>query len=215
MVASVDHGAGTPSVLAARTAASGGACLKNSATAGLLALDKYHGAAVEDCMGVLEKVVEKSRSAASPCTLDEAAEYVINEIRGNGERVSGFGHRQHTHDPRVDRLFELTLEAGVEGIYIQASKAITQALKKIIGKDLPINIDGAVATILCELHYPKGLGNAPFLIARFTGILAHSYEEIEKMPRMRRIDPIDHGYCGPALRKLTPGSDADEGKKPL
>ncbi len=211
MVASIDHGAGTPSVLTARTAASGGACLKNAATAGMLALDKFHGAAVEDCMIVLQRVVDASRDPVSPRTIDEAAKFIVKEARENEARIPGFGHRQHPHDPRVDKLFNLTLEAGVEGIYIQASLDIAKALKNETGKDLPINIDGAVAAILCELHYPPGLGNAPFLIARLAGILAHSYEEIVKMPRMRRIDPVNHGYCGPARRKLPDQSNINKG----
>ena len=211
MVASIDHGPGTPSVLTARTAASGGAGLKNAATAGMLALDKFHGAAVEDCMVILERVVDASRNPVAPCSLDDSARSVVNAIRETGERIPGFGHRQHPRDPRVDKLFKLTNEAGVEGIYIQASLEIAKALKNELGTDLPINIDGAVAAILCELHYPTGLGNAPFLIARFAGILAHSYEEILKMPRMRRIDPVNYGYSGPAPRKLSDQSDLDEG----
>ncbi len=50
MVASIDHGAGAPSVLAARTAISGGATLQAAAAAGLLTLGEYHGAAVESSM---------------------------------------------------------------------------------------------------------------------------------------------------------------------
>ena len=47
MVASIDHGAGPPSVLAARTAISGGASLPAAAAAGLLTFGDFHGAAVE------------------------------------------------------------------------------------------------------------------------------------------------------------------------
>jgi citrate synthase len=202
MVASIDHGAGTPSVLAARTAATGGANLKNAATAGLLTLDRFHGAAIEECMGILETIIGTCEDSLSPEAIEKAAETVVREIRNHGGRVPGFGHRQHATDPRVEKLFQLTREAGVEGKYIEAAWAIIAALKNVTGKDLPINIDGAVAVILCELHYPTGLGNAPFLVARFTGILAHAHEEITKMPRMRRIDPLDHGYCGPAPREL-------------
>ncbi|HEY6043082.1 MAG TPA: citrate/2-methylcitrate synthase, partial [Anaerolineae bacterium] len=56
MVASIDHGAGTPSALAARTAASGGASLGPAAAAGLLALGKYHGATVQDAMDAIREV---------------------------------------------------------------------------------------------------------------------------------------------------------------
>ena len=50
MVASIDHGAGPPSVLAARTAVSGGATLPAAVAAGLLTFGEFHGAAVESAM---------------------------------------------------------------------------------------------------------------------------------------------------------------------
>ena len=202
LVASIDHGPGSPSVLAARTAASGGAPLKNAAMAGLLALDRFHGAAIEECMGILNRVVLLSQVEFRGSNIDQAAEIVVKKIRGNGERVPGFGHRQHLQDPRVNKLFDMTLKAGVQGAHIQAALAISTILRDLFDKEIPINIDGAVAAILCELQFPEGLGNAPFLISRFTSLLAHSFEEIEKMPRMRRIDPLNFGYSGPAAWEI-------------
>ena len=70
----------------------------------------------------------------------------------------------------------------------------------MLGKTLPINIDGVMAAILCEINFPIGLANALFMVARLTGILAHAQEEQVRMPPMRRIDPVDHGYCGPEKR---------------
>jgi citrate synthase len=207
LVASIDHGPGTPSALAARTAASGGAPLKTAAAAGLLSLDRYHGAAVEDCMATLEEVVELSKTLPVEDAVTQAAEQIVLATRAAGEKIFGFGHRQHRYDHRVDRLFELAEQAGVEGIYMKAARAISNQLEQAVGKPLPINIDGAVAAILSELNFPKGLGNAPFLVARFTGILAHANEEIEKMPRMRRIDPLNYGYCGPKSRTLSEKSN--------
>jgi len=58
MVASIDHGPGAPSALAARTAASGGAPLGAAAAAGLLTLNKFHGAAVQDSMEAIQRVFD-------------------------------------------------------------------------------------------------------------------------------------------------------------
>lgn len=200
MVASIDHGPGAPSVLAARTAASGGAPLGAAAAVGLLTLGKYHGAAVQDAMEAILQVVE---SAQATQDLDRAADQVVADWRKTGRRLSGFGHRQHKRqDPRPIRLFELAREVNVRGNYLQAAHALERALKQSTGKELPVNIDGAMAAILCEIGFPSTLANAVFMVARMTGILAHAHEEITQMPPMRRIDPVDHGYAGPPAREI-------------
>jgi len=200
MVASIDHGPGAPSALAARTAASGGASLGAAAAAGLLTMGKYHGAAVQDAMEAIQQVADSSKNQA----LDRAADAVVADWRKAGRRLSGFGHRQHKHkDPRLERLFELAHAANVPGDHLQAAHAIEAALKRSTGKDLPINIDGAMAAILCEINFPVSLSNGLFMLARMTGIIAHAHEEITQMPPMRRIDPVDFDYAGPAERDLT------------
>lgn len=168
MVASIDHGPGAPSVLAARTAASGGAPLGAAAAAGLLTLNKYHGAAVEDAMLAISRVVELSSGGGA--ALDVAADQMVAEWHQAGRRVAGFGHRQHKHrDPRLDRLFGLARAADVDGRHLAAAQAITSALGRSTGKELPINIDGAIAAILGEIGFPAHLSNALFMAARLTG----------------------------------------------
>jgi citrate synthase len=199
MVASIDHGPGAPSALTARTAASGGAPLGAAAAAGLLTLGKFHGAAVQDAMEAIQQVVASAKDG----DLERAADTVVADWRKAGRRLSGFGHRQHKRkDPRLDRLFGLAEEAKVPGNFLQAAHALEAALKRSTGKDLPINIDGAIAAILCEVGFPVTLANALFMVARLTGILAHAHEEITQMPPMRRIDPVDFSYAGPADRDL-------------
>lgn len=199
MVASIDHGPGTPSALAARTAASGGAPLGAAAAAGLLTLGKYHGAVVQDAMEAILQVADSAKNQG----LDGAADAVVAAWRKEGRRLSGFGHRQHKRkDPRLERLFALAHEANVPGDHLQAAQAIEAALKRSTGKDLPINVDGAIAAILCEIKFPITLSNALFIVARLTGILAHANEEMTQMPPMRRIDPVDFAYAGPAERDV-------------
>lgn len=203
MVASIDHGAGAPSALAARTAVSGGAGLGPAAAAGLLTLGRFHGAAVQDAMEAIQRVVTLAGSSRDAEIVAKAAEQVLEEWRQARKRIAGFGHRQHKRkDPRLERLMTLAHEAGVDGRYLDATAALEEALHRSLGKTLPINIDGAMAAILCEIDFPIGLANAVFMVSRITGILAHAQEEQEQMPPMRRIDPVDHGYCGPEPRKL-------------
>jgi len=205
MVASIDHGPGTPSVLAARTAVSGGAPLGAAAAAGLLTLGKYHGAAVQDSMEAIQQV---AALVIEGDDLNHAADKVVAKWRQAKQRIAGFGHRQHKQkDPRLERLFQLAKEADIPGNYLAAAQALAEGLKRSLGREFPINIDGAMAAILLEIDFPPSLANALFMVARITGILAHAQEEQERMPPMRRIDPVDHGYCGPPLRSLYLAND--------
>lgn len=200
MVASIDHGPGAPSALAARTAASGGAPLGAAAAAGLLTMGRYHGAAVQDAMEAILRVRDQVKSGDD---IDRAADLVVTDWRKNNRRLSGFGHRQHKRqDPRPARLFELAREAEVSGDSLHAATAIEGALKRATGKELPINIDGAVAAVLSEIGFPITLANAVFMVSRLAGVLAHAHEETRLMPPMRRIDPVDFSYTGPRERKL-------------
>ncbi len=207
MVASIDHGAGAPSVLAARTAVSGGATLQGAGAAGLLTLGEFHGAAVDSAMHVIAAVVDASRVAVSG-SLSSAAEQLVTDWRAQGKRVPGFGHRQHKRrDPRLDRLLAVARDAGVTGDHLAAAAALEAALTHALGKPMPINIDGVMAAILNEVGFPSDLGNALFIASRLAGILAHAAEERQTMTPMRRVDPMDHAYRGPDHRAV-PAADA-------
>ncbi len=196
MVASIDHGAGPPSVLAARTAISGGATLPAAAAAGLLTFGEFHGAAVESAMDEIAAVLERSESSA--ISMEDAADELVTARRADGRRIPGFGHREHKHrDPRLDRLLAVADEAGVAGNHVAAALAIEASLTRSVGRPTPINIDGAVAAILGEVGFPSDLGNAVFIAARLAGILAHANEERQTMSAMRPIDPVNHEYRGP------------------
>jgi citrate synthase len=199
LVCSMDHGSTPPSVLTARTVASTGAPLGSAIAAGVLALSKYHGAAVEDCMRMIHAVVERTRAGTSR---GDAAAAVLADLRARGERASGLGHRLHTTDPRTAHLFELARDVPVTGEHIAALEAVQTALAADRGKALPINVDGAIAAVLCEIDFPVTLANALFIIARVAGITAQAHEEQRTQKPMRRISPADVVYDGPGDRSL-------------
>ncbi len=91
---------------------------------------------------------------------------------------------------------------GLAGKYIRIARAVEKNLEELLGKRLPINVDGAIAALLCELDIPPEIGNAFFIIARVPGLVAHVHEEITRMKPMRKIDPQDYEYDGPGERKV-------------
>jgi citrate synthase len=199
LVSSIDHGAGPPSTLAARTVASTGAELNAAVAAGVLAISRLHGGAIEEGMRLFQAV---ARRAVDEGSSEEAAAVVrLAGMKARGERASGFGHRVHTRDPRTERLFALAEELGLAGVHVRIARAVERFFGES-GKPLPINVDGAIAALLCDLGIPAEIGNAFFIIARVPGLVAHVHEEKTRMKPMRKIDPVDFEYDGPGERKI-------------
>ena len=117
------------------------------------------------------------------------------------ERIAGLGHRIHTDDPRTAKLFALAKELKVAGDGVAMLEALQSALAAS-GKTLPINVDGAIAALLVDLHIPPDLANAFFFMARVPGLVAHVFEEQTRERPMRRIHPTEHSYDGPEPRSL-------------
>ncbi len=200
LVSSVDHGGTPPSALAARTVASGGAPLTTGIAAGIMTINKHHGGAIEGCMRVLIEAVSRMRERdQSPL---DAARALIADYRTTHKRIPGYGHRVHSDDPRAKRLFAIAKEEDVAGEYVAMAQAIRQALHEALGKDLPLNVDGAIAAVLCELDVPPEMGNGFFAIARTVGLTAHVFDEITNQRPMRRISPTAQAYDGPEEREL-------------
>lgn len=200
LVCSIDHGASPPSTLAARTAASTGAPLNAAVAAGLLSINRYHGGAIEDCMSVLETGI--GRANETTIELSEVAGELVEEYRAAKKRIAGFGHRIHTEDPRTRKLFALADEAGVADRGVEMIQALRDALAAG-GKELPINVDGAIAALLIDMEMPHAIANAFFMMARVPGLVAQVNEEQSRERPMRRIHPTDHTYDGPSARSLT------------
>ncbi len=199
LVSSIDHGATPPSVLAARTVASTGAALSQSVAAGIMSINKSHGGAIQDCATQLGQII--ARAERDNQSLAEAAKAELADMKQRGERMSGFGHRIHSQDPRTARLFEVTTEAGVTGKYLDAAKAVEQVFADA-GKKLPINVDGAIGAVLAQLGFDPAVMNGLFMIARVPGLVAHVAEEQSRQKPMRKIDPVAHSYDGPGARDL-------------
>ena len=199
LVSSIDHGALPPSTLAARTAASTGASLNGAVAAGLLSINRYHGAAIFDCMNILSNGIE--RTVVSDSSIEEIAREIVSEFQVEKLRIAGLGHRLHSEDPRTLKLFSLSRELDIAGTGVDMMLALQSALAAS-GKDLPINVDGAIAALLIDMEIPRELANAFFSMARVPGLVAQVYEEQTRERPMRHIHPTDHSYDGPSDRSL-------------
>jgi citrate synthase len=199
LITSIDHGTTAPSTLAAITSASTGAPLNAALAAGILSINRHHGGAIEGAMQMLLDL--KARAEAEGAGLETVAQAFVAEAREKKKRLPGLGHRLHTDDPRTKKLLVLADELGIAGDYVALMKAVQKSVAAG-GKKLPINVDGAVAMLLCELGFEPQLANLFFILARVPGLAAHIDEEYKRQKPMRKIHPTDVGYDGPEDRTL-------------
>lgn len=200
LVSSVDHGVTPPSCITARTLASTGNPLNAALAGGILAISRHHGGAIEDSMRILQEAVRRKNEMKGSSR--QIASIMVKEYTEKHQRLPGFGHRIHTRDPRTPKLFQIASDLGIAGEYVEMAKALQDAIQQSTGKKLPINVDGGIAAVLCEMDFPPELANAFFIMARIPGLVAHVYEEKKRMKPMRHINPRNHEYDGTPERKL-------------
>ena len=201
LVSVIDHGVRPPSTIAAVTVANTGASLNAAVAAGILAINKFHGGAIEDAMLAISEAVNLQQTTG----LDklQAAEKVVDSYKNQGQRISGFGHRFHAADPRTVRLFELAKKLKVAGKYVEQAEILERVLTEKSGKHLPINADGAIAALLCEMNFSPKIANGIFMIARTAGLVAHVVEEQENNPPMRTVDVENYEFDGDLDKEFT------------
>jgi len=200
IVSSVDHGVTPPSILSALTVASTGASLSASIAAGIMSINRFHGGAIENCMKMLTEAVRQQK--AENKAIDQTAVQIIREYRAAKKTIFGYGHRVHTRDPRTVRLLQLAEELGFYGPAVKMAVTIEKVIPDVIGRQLPLNVDGAIGAVLCELDVPPELSNAFFILSRTAGIIAHVHEERTRQKPMRKIDPAAWEYDGPTQREV-------------
>lgn len=194
IISVIDHGVKPPSTIAAVTVANTGASLNSAVAAGILAINKYHGGAIEDAMRAIDEAVKLQETEVLNAT--EAAERIVLNYKADDKRISGFGHRFHQADPRTARLFDLAKELKIAGKYVEQAEVLEKVLSEKSGKRLPINADGAIAALLCEMDFPPKIANGIFMIARTAGLVAHAVEEQENHPPMRTVDVDNYEFEG-------------------
>jgi citryl-CoA lyase len=183
----IDHGPGTSSALNARVSASAGNPVHASLAAGILGFGERHGMAVEGAMEFLKSKV-KSQKSDEGYSLSQD----IKKIKEMKIRIPGFGHKVFTNvDPRTETLFSIAKKQKIFGVHCTFALSVQKELNKISSKPLPLNIDGAVAAILCDMGIDAKLGNTVFLIGRIPGLLAHIYEERVNDVGIRRLEEDD------------------------
>ncbi len=200
ITACVDHGITPPSAQATLVLASTRANFEVAMSAGLQAITDVHGGAGQKAAGFFLSVTKKAKE--ENIDLDEATFELIRDTIKAGKRIEGLGHRIHTQDPRRDVLWQLAEEAGYAKECVAISKMVSDVFYRVKGMNLPINVDGVIASIVADMKLNPKLAKAIFVFGRTAGLAAHYYEEISTQPQMRRLAFDKAVYKGPSIREI-------------
>jgi citrate synthase len=177
LVAIAEHGL-VPSVQAARlTLAAAPEALQGAVAAGLLGCGSVVLGSAEAAGRLFADIAARASSQA----LDSAAAETLREYLQARRPVPGYGHPLHKGgDPRAQRLLEVAAEAGVAGRHVEIAAAVGRLLPQLSGRDLSLNVSGAIPAVLLDAGYPLlALKGVP-LLARTAGLVAHLLEEQQR-----------------------------------
>ena len=178
LAAIAEHGL-VPSVVAARmTYAAAPEAFQGAVAAGLLG-----------CGSVVLGSAEVTGRFLAACLADqdanggsaaEVAERGVRALRAEKKAVPGLGHPQHSAgDPRALLLLELAEQRGAAGRHIEMLYAVRDAVPRVIGRALPINVNGAIPAVMLDVGFPLAALKGIALLARTAGLIGHLTEEAE------------------------------------
>ena len=199
LVAVIDHGPTAPAAKAAITVAGSGASLSASVAAGVLAVTRPYGGAIEEAMMTLEASVGMGLDPY------ESATEMVGRYRSRGLRIQGIGTSTRQEDPRAVRLLAYAEELGISGPYVEELHALRRAVSQTLARELPINVIGAIAALLCEIKFPRQAANGLFLMSRAAGLVAHAVEAQARYTPGQSVETEGHAYDGPPERSFDPG----------
>ncbi len=193
-VSVIDHGIAPPSVIAARSVASGGNSLNVGVAAGVLAFGSAHGGALEDAMRFMQEGVSSGRPVKD----------IVSEYLSQKKPIPGYGHRYYKDfDPRTRRLLDLAKKYGFYGDHCGFAEEVEREIEKQKGKRIVLNVDGAIAAVTSDMGFDWRIGKGFFIIGRVPGLVAHVYEELTKeRPFSKRLSDDEIEYTGVQPRDL-------------
>lgn len=199
LVSCCEHSLASPSVDAVRFVASSGVPLQTAVAAGVSAIGDVHGGAMEPCAAILRESVASARDPGE----------VFRRLKAENRRLPGYGHPVHSEDPRVAVLFALAEEWKLTGPHTTLARRLEEASAGAIGRRLNLNVDGAIAALMCDLGIDPRLGKTFFIVSRCAGYAAHAHEQATGERPFKAADPAEITYTGPARRDVPEKSGQD------
>ena len=123
----------------------------------------------------------------------EFAQMIIARHKEQKKFIPGYGHPYYfPTDPRSDRMFQIALEGGVGGKYIELAKVLAEEIEKSRGKPLTLNVTGALGAVLNEVSFPVEVMRGVAAVSRAAGLIGHVDEEMENPIAPSVVDFINN-----------------------
>jgi len=194
----LEHSLNAPSVDATRFVASSGVPLQAAVSAGVAAIGEWHGGAIEQAAKLLQEGVEFANQ--NMLSMEDTAVRLLQDHVNRHERIPGFGHPTHTHDPRTKKLLEIAEENKVRGKYVELAEALEALTEKFFQKHLILNVDGCIAALISEMDFDWRIGKGFFIVSRTPGLVAHAFEQMYYDKPYKAAHWQEIVYTGPAER---------------
>jgi citrate synthase len=178
LAAIAEHGL-VPSVVAARmTYAAAPEAFQGAVAAGLLGCGSVVLGSAEACGRFIAELCEKARETGD---VEGAALEGVKALRADRKPIPGFGHPLHSEgDPRANLLFTMAEEKGVVGEHIAMLRAVQAAIPDVLGRSLPVNVNGAIPTVMLDVGFPLAALKGISLLARTASLIGHLQEESDR-----------------------------------
>jgi citrate synthase len=200
LVAIAEHGMMPTNVAARMTLAADPGSLQGAVAAGILGCGPVILGTSDACARLLAEMEEKVVAGGDPAAVAEAT---ARSIRDSGDRTPGFGHPVHRPlDPRAERILDLADERGVSGPHVVLARALRDAVARVWGRPLTMNVSMPIAAVMLDLGFPSTSVKAVPLLARTAGLLAHLAEEQE--------NPVGFLMAGRAEEAITYQRESEE-----
>jgi citrate synthase len=174
------HGITGQSTLAVRMGVDCGSSFLTSILAGFLAGSGQHH------QGGLEAAMRELQTLALQ---DDLKPYLTKRLSAK-QRIIGFGHRFHSHDPRSRILMDLCDQHSFGSQYVDVARRTEEIL--LAAKGIHMNIEAAGASILLDLGFPPELASLIIIIGRGPMLAAAYMERLrEGNPPFQRISVSD------------------------
>ncbi|MCA3150601.1 MAG: citryl-CoA lyase, partial [Rhodocyclaceae bacterium] len=166
-----------PSSLATRITYCGAPeAVQAAVAAGLLGLGSVFVGSLDNAAQMLQEAIPDKRA---PGDIPAMAKALVASYRQKKQIIPGIGHPFHKPvDPRTGALFKVARDTGYFGPYAELMTAIGAEAERVTGRELPVNVTGAMAAVASQMDIPWKVCRGLAVAARAIGLVGHILEEM-------------------------------------